>query len=451
VTGASLLLSPEEAVRRFLRDLEKPARVLVAISGGSDSTGLLVALSQFAGDGISLHAATIDHGLRRESAEEARMVAALCERLGVPHVVRRWEGEKPASGISAAARDARYRLLAGIAAETGATALVTGHTADDQAETVTMRAARSAEDDPGLAGMAEAVLVERRFWLLRPFLRTRRADIRAFLQGQGFSWIDDPSNLDPHYERVRTRSRLAERGILDIAAWDAAAKQRTARSNRAADLLEEHASLQHGVLARLTPGFFDAEVDLRRYALGHLAAVLGGRTHGPGRQSMDRVVAVLDGSVASRVTAGRVIFERRREGLYLCRENRGLQPLRLGPGQEAIWDGRYRIANSGANEVIIGPTAPDRKEAASLFPDVVPAVAARATAVMPCAEGVCLVLSGRGALEASDKGSILVQPVLAPFDRFLPQFDYILAARLAILFGCDDFPPLRVKVSVRKR
>ena len=437
MTAAPKPLSPQDAIRRFLAELERPARLLIAISGGSDSTGLLVALSRSAPEGITLHAATIDHGLREESAHEAREVAALCGKLGIPHVTRRWEGEKPKSGVSAAAREARYRLLTEIAEEVGAMAILTGHTLDDQAETVAMRGARSVGgDDPGLAGMAEAVLLDRKLWLLRPFLRTRRTDIRAFLQGEGFGWIDDPSNLDPRYERVRTRQRLAGGGVFDLASLDAAACRRAQLSKQAASLLTDHAIAHHGVLVHLAPEFFAADAAARRHALGYLAAALGGRTYVPGRESMDRVMAVLDGSGAGRITAGRVIFDRRREGLYLSRENRGLQPLHLIPGEWALWDGRYRVANRGDGEIVVGPTAPDRKEASMLFPDVPPPVAMRAMAVMPC-------------ISAADQ--TVIQPVLAPFDRFLPQFDYTLAARLAYLLGCDDFPPMRVKVSARKR
>ncbi|WP_244505210.1 tRNA lysidine(34) synthetase TilS [Rhizobium sp. LCM 4573] len=437
MTASPQPLSPQDAIRRFLAELERPAHLLVAISGGSDSTGLLVALSRSAADGVSLHAATIDHGLREESAREAQEVAALCEKLGIPHVTRRWEGEKLKSGISAAAREARYRLLTELAEEIGASAILTGHTLDDQAETVAMRGARSADEaDPGLAGMAEAVLIERKFWLLRPFLRTCRADIRAFLQEKGFGWIDDPSNLDPRYERVRMRQRLAGEETVDLPSLDAAAERRARLSHQAASLLADHAVAHHGVLVHLAPDFFAADVAVRRHALGYLAAALGGRIYVPGRESMDRVMAVLDGSGAGRITAGRVIFDRRREGLYLSRENRGLQPLHLIAGERALWDGRYRIANRGDGEIVVGPTAPDRKDASILFPEVPPPVAMRAMAVMPC-------------ISAADQA--VIQPVLAPFDRFLPQFDYTLAARLAYLLRCDDFPPMRVKVSARKR
>ena len=106
----NFVLSPIDAANRFLQSLRKPARLLVAVSGGSDSAGLLIALKQAkaaVGDGVDLVAATIDHRLRRESADEAIRVGALAAGLGIAHVIRAWEDEKPASGVSAAAREAR--------------------------------------------------------------------------------------------------------------------------------------------------------------------------------------------------------------------------------------------------------------------------------------------------------------------------------------------------------
>src|SRR5690606_34407665 len=136
-----------------------------------------------------------DHGLRAESAAEALAVAALCRRLGVRHRIARWEGEKPATGLAAAARMARYGLLSGIAAAEGATVLLTGHTADDQAETILMREAR-ATHGPGAAGMAEATLFAGSTWIVRPLLGMSRNELRDLLIRRGETWAEDPTNID---------------------------------------------------------------------------------------------------------------------------------------------------------------------------------------------------------------------------------------------------------------
>lgn len=190
------------AAGRFLNSFKAPAHLLVAVSGGSDSTGLLVALATLCATGrypgISLSACTIDHDLRPGSAREAAWVSALCARYGIPHITRRWEGEKPVSGLQAAARAKRYDLLADAALVAGADAILTAHTLDDQAETVAMRAERAPEG-VGLSGMADAVLLNGSIWLLRPFLALDRAAIRTFLADEGEGWLDDPSNVNPRF------------------------------------------------------------------------------------------------------------------------------------------------------------------------------------------------------------------------------------------------------------
>lgn len=136
--------------------LSGEAALLVAVSGGPDSVALLALLAAWAQlpGRPALHAATVDHGLRRESAEEATAVAGLCAKLGVGHATLRWEGAKPASGVQAEARRARYALLANEARRLGGAALVTAHTLDDQAETMLMRLAHGSGPS-GLVGMRE--------------------------------------------------------------------------------------------------------------------------------------------------------------------------------------------------------------------------------------------------------------------------------------------------------
>lgn len=438
MTASALTRSPRQAVDKLNADIVKPARLLVAVSGGSDSIGLLLALAKFADPEIRIAAATVDHRLRPESAAEAQAVARYCSRLDVPHFLRRWQGNKPETGISAAAREARYRLLVEMADEFQADAILTGHTCDDQAETVAMRAARSdSEDNPGLAGMAGAVLLERRYWLLRPFLRTSRAEIRAFLKAEGQGWIDDPSNIDPHYERVRVRGTLAAANRPDEALpvhgkFDGAAVRRIALSDAAARLVHDHVTVRHAVLAHMAPEALRAEPETRRRALSLLAAVLGGRAHGPAGDSMDRIIEFIGCNEPGRMTAGRVIFDLRRNGLYITREGRGLLPQRVPAGQSVVWDGRFRVSNHGCFDLTVGPTVADRQRAAILFADISPAIALRAMTAMP--------LVGDGPADSD----VRIVPVLAPFDCFLPQFDIRIGEVLADLFGCGELPPLPI-------
>jgi tRNA(Ile)-lysidine synthase len=395
-------------------------RLLVAVSGGSDSVGLLIALKEHATGDLALMAATVDHGLRSQSADEARDVAVLCSRLGIPHTTLAWKGQKPSAGVAAAAREARYQLLCEAAEETGADAILT--------------------DARGLAGMAEIVLLRSRHWLLRPLLRTRRENIRNFLRQHGEVWIDDPSNSDQKNERARTRKALELQSPVSAAEIDGAGQRRQDLSQAAARLLAKHASFDRAALMHLLPHALNAETAILRYALWACAAVVGGRDQGPTPDALQRVMGLVAAGVPGRLTAGRVVFDLRRGGLFLCRESRDLPVLTVEPAATAAWDGRFRVINNSKVAVTVEPSRMGRQNAQAVFAHAPSSIAVRAARSMPA---IC-------ATPGEERG-VTVAPILAPFDRFLPQFDLQLARTVAELAGCDNFPPLPMMDYERKR
>lgn len=169
-----------------------------------------------------LVALTVDHGLRPEAATEAEAVARTAAALGVAHATLRWEGSKPASGVQAAARTARYRLMADWCAARGLRWLATAHHADDQAETWLMRSARGA-GPRGLAGIRPRRRLGAGVTLLRPLLDWRRAELAAIAAAAGLPVADDPSNADPRFVRTRARALLAATPWLDARRLAAAA------------------------------------------------------------------------------------------------------------------------------------------------------------------------------------------------------------------------------------
>ncbi len=210
-----LPVSAGEAAELFA-GLADEARLLVGVSGGPDSVALLALLQDWSQQPgrPALHAATVDHGLRETSSSEAEAVGALCSGLRVPHVILRWAGPKPATGIQQRAREARYARLAAHAEALGGAVLVTAHTLDDQAETLLMRMARGSGPS-GLAGM-RAKVRKGGTVLARPLLAVPKARLVATAEARGLPFIRDPSNADPRFERARWRTlmpMLADEGL----------------------------------------------------------------------------------------------------------------------------------------------------------------------------------------------------------------------------------------------
>ncbi|KSV78949.1 tRNA lysidine(34) synthetase TilS [Ensifer sp. ENS08] len=408
-------------------------RILVAVSGGSDSKGLLLALNEAieASDPnrFSLAACTVDHALRPESAAEAQGVAAFCASIGVPHLIKRWNGPKPLTGIQAAAREARYRLLADAAERLEAGCIVTGHTSDDQRETILMRMQRA--QGPGASGMASATLYDRRIWVVRPFLDLDRASIRAYLATRDVIWFDDPSNANPTFERVRVRAELAQSPRAEEGVWDAGARAQS--SARAAAFITRHVRVHAGLVVEIPLALDDHRdnVDWQR-ALLALVAVVGGRAHIPAADTVKRVAAFLRETTLGRMTAGRCVFDRRASGLYLYREARGLTTLTLAGGETATWDGRFHVRNGGSAPISVaaeGRGGPQQQRL--IAAGLPPGVAGRASLTAP------RVLSENGESVAS----ITIEPRIGLYDTFLPGFDRIMADRIAGLFGREPYPP----------
>jgi tRNA(Ile)-lysidine synthase len=154
-----------------------------------------------------VHAVTVDHGLRPEAAAEAAGVAAMCRTLGVPHETLRWQGWDGTGNLMDAARRARIRLIADWAKARGIAAVALGHTLDDQAETFLMRLARGSGVD-GLASMSAHRQSDGIIWE-RPLLKVRRAELRDYLVALGVTWVEDPTNDDAAYDRIKMRQALA--------------------------------------------------------------------------------------------------------------------------------------------------------------------------------------------------------------------------------------------------
>lgn len=255
----------------------------VGVSGGRDSLALALLADDWArarqGTVVAL---IVDHGLRAESAAEARRTARQLEHLGIAADVLRWSDPKPSSGVQEAARDARYRLMFEACRARDILHLLVAHQADDQAETIAMRAARASGPD-GLAGMA-ALVEHRDGRLLRPLLSVPRRRLTGTLEARGLSWIDDPSNSDPRFERARLR----QGADLPMAAADAAAS-RAKREGRLAEVAVAILEFDEtGEAAFDRSVFADLEQVQGARLLGRLIQAVGGRNYPPRRDRLNR-------------------------------------------------------------------------------------------------------------------------------------------------------------------
>ncbi|HET6970056.1 MAG TPA: tRNA lysidine(34) synthetase TilS [Phenylobacterium sp.] len=323
--------------RRLLKDSAAP--IAIALSGGGDSLALtLIADAWARAAGRPLLILTVDHGLQAQSAAWTATCAAVAARLGRPFQPLRWVGEKPVTGLPAAARRARHAELAEAARAAGARVVLMGHTADDLAEAAAMRRAGSTTPDPREWAPSPVWPEGRGVFVLRPLLRLGRGELRAWLQARGEAWIEDPANADPRY--ARGRARLA--GVtLAPRLEDAAPLELAQDAVERAGML----SLDRTALRRADP----AEM-LRLAALACVCA--GGGERPPAGTRVARLAKRLRadapwvGSLAgARIEAddGQVRFIR--EAGEAARG--GLRPTALGADGAVVWDGRFELTAPG--------------------------------------------------------------------------------------------------------
>jgi tRNA(Ile)-lysidine synthase len=346
----------------------KPAAgVALAVSGGSDSTALMVLFAEWlAHTGQSpadIFVLTVDHGLRQQSRAEAEWVAQMAARLGFRHAILPWAGAKPKTGVQAAARAARYRLLAEFMGANGLRFLMTAHTADDQAETLLMRLARGSGLD-GLAAMAPLAPLEApmprpakgEIVLARPFLGVAKARLRAALETRDVPWLEDESNAALIFERSRWRAAgdtLTQLGLTgDSLALSARRLQRARAALEWA--LAQFCAADAGRY-RVDPcGFISIDAgawralpnELQVRVLGKGIAAAGG---GGGPVPLAKLEALAETlaapEAAGRWTLARTAVRAAPETIVLEREpgRRPWPELALAPGQQALWDGRFWV------------------------------------------------------------------------------------------------------------
>jgi tRNA(Ile)-lysidine synthase len=325
----------ERLVGLVRQALPEGETVGVALSGGGDSTALLhLCLAA----GCRVEAVTVDHRLRPESAAEAAGVALACAPFGVRHEVRVWEHGPVAGNVMDAARQARMGLILDWAKARGLSLVALGHTRDDQAETLLMGLARAA-GIAGLSGMRRAFVVDGvRF--VRPLMDAGREELRDWLRGRGIGWVDDPTNEDPRYQRVKARRALAALAPLGITVEALASVAGNLAQAQAALAVQVRAAARH---LREAAGALEVEAalwqepeEVRRQLVVAALRWLTGAEHAPRAAEVARFLAAMQAGRDATLAGCR-----HRRG-WLFREARALRGLEGG-----LWDGRWQVTGAG--------------------------------------------------------------------------------------------------------
>jgi tRNA(Ile)-lysidine synthase len=286
----------------------------VAVSGGGDSVALMHLLARWAKKARKPApvVVTVDHGLRDDSAKDARQVLRWAKALGLQAKALRWAGPRPTADIEAAARDARYRLMGDWARRAERGALYVAHTGDDQAETFLLRLARGSGLD-GLSAMRPLASYPVRGFqdlvVVRPLLSLPRDDLRAHLSGNGHPWLEDPMNGEDRFARVRLRKLLPALEEVGLTrARMAGAAVHLARAREALDAVTEavllraarsEASGVHIDAAALTSA--PREIALRAFA--QLLMTVSGQPYRPRFERLERLFdAIRDNTLGGGAT-----------------------------------------------------------------------------------------------------------------------------------------------------
>jgi len=353
-------ISDDELIELF-EPLKALPSLAVAVSGGADSMALMLMLLAWrrliGKNAPELSVLSVDHGLRREAAEEVELVAWISRLYGLRHKAFSWDGSKVDGNISAKSRIARYDLMCEWCAQQQISHLLVAHTLDDQAETVLLRLARGSGVD-GLAAMATS-----RIWnttvIYRPLLGVERARLLQLINDTQCPYVDDPSNHDLKYDRVRFRQALA---LLEPLGVDAHGLAQTAGRLAQARVALDQSSVQAVVQS---VEIFDAgycildprqlephPYEIKRRVLSRLLRAVAGRIYAPAHAPLAKILAWVRVQDRPTRTLGGCLLMVRQSKIWIIRETgrTALPEILLQPGQNFVWDGRINVSLSAAAE-----------------------------------------------------------------------------------------------------
>jgi tRNA(Ile)-lysidine synthase len=362
--AASVAEAPPLDPERLFRRLARARGLVLAVSGGPDSTALMVLVSRWSARPPTL-VVTVDHGLRPEAKTEAQLVAENAERLGLPWRIMQ-APERPTSGnMQDWARRARYRCLVSAAEEAGFDTIVMAHHQDDQAETLLLRLARGS-GVYGLAAMAEEGVIDGRR-LVRPLLGVPRARLAEVSGASELATVNDPSNEDLRFDRVRMRAlmpALSDHGLTPDRLAGTAGRLR-----RAAAALDHYAKAlidndfqvdRFGVCSGSAAPLAEAPEEVALRALALILMAVGGADYTPRLDGIEPILAAIlaaEGKAKLKRTLHGVVLSLQEGRLMAGREwgREGIATVTAAAGSTLVWDGRFRVHVPGAADLSVGP------------------------------------------------------------------------------------------------
>ena len=344
--------------------LDTFASIGIAVSGGPDSLALMAMLARWAATRPhrpTLTVFTVDHGLRPEAKDEAALVVRCAETLGLEAIVLEWHGEKPVSGLQAAARAARYRLIGEVMDWRDIGVLLTAHHMDDQAETILMRIAHGS-GVTGSAGMSQWSEVEG-VKVFRPLLATRRRELEEVIAAVGWRAASDPTNTDPAFERVRWRAAMPQLEALGLTVERLAQfGTRLARADRA---LAEFAARAYEAILHVDPlgtarlnraALLDQPDGVQLRVLARIIDEAGGAARAPDLSQVEALdAAIKSGAALAGTTVGGCRILVVGDDIVIAREPGRLpvETLTLRPGGNLVWDKRFEISSRPDAPVLV--------------------------------------------------------------------------------------------------
>lgn len=324
-------------LRQWIQDNAPAGHIGVAVSGGGDSMAMLHLLVN-AGLDRTLHAVTVDHGLRPEAPQEAQTVADFCKEVGVPHTIVPLD-LTDGSNLQARARNARYDALVDWANRNDIGCVVLGHTKDDVAETFLLRLARGS----GVAGLSamDDVSVKNGVIFLRPLLKISRQELRVYLTDHHIQWVEDPSNDDPKFDRVRIRRALPDLSDLGldvdrlVDTADAMSRARDALDWITQHAFEASCDLRHGCVLIDQDRLDQFPEDIQTRLVAGVVRWIGAQDYPPRLQSVQTLWSGERGQTLCGVQTAQS-----KDGFWLFREHNAIKDQSGPPDQ--VWDGRWR-------------------------------------------------------------------------------------------------------------